>query len=1437
MSDSWREAHGPVSDWTGGAGARSAGGAAGGEAPQSLADVPGSIADKLEIARKDLLDLGLRNSLLNYRLLRARGVEIVNEWSSEVLRILVHEGKAMSFVPAPDKPSGEELAQPDGQEDGQVAAQHTDLHLQTSDASQKLQARLLATYYAAHTSIEEQGVNTLFLALGMLHWHEAQDSTLRKAPLLLVPVELNRSNARERFKVRYSGEEMGGNLSLEEKLRREFAITLPGMPDIEDLDVDQYLGAVAEAVRSQPDWAVGPNEIALGFFSFAKLLMFKDLEAERWPANAQPSSHSIVRALLGDGFREAPSSYGEADHLDRRQEALQLSPVMDADSSQTLAILDVKSGRNMVIQGPPGTGKSQTITNVIAEAIAQDKTVLFVAEKLAALQVVKRRLDRTGLGDAALELHSHTTQKKALLGELRRTLELGEPRESEGTGERDQLGETRERLNAYCEAVNTAVHQSGITPYRALGEVVQLEQRLGSDALQRLPLAGATSWGDTRFRKLLATVEDLQARLGESGVPREHPFRGSRRTAFTRIDAPQLRARLEAAQQAIAGAEQAGRELARTVGASDPTNGSEVEDLYPPAWKFWRSWFGKDKAARAAAREALQQQRVCMHAVLEFLDVDEDAVFGAATPLSAQTFEKQRYIVEFWRQHVDELRTLAAVNEAIDACRREGLGSVIDRAETWPGACNHLGDAFRYSYLSDLLEAAYAERPPLSRFHRESHERILSEFRRLDRLLTHYNSARLAREHWQRLPALHNGGGQLAVLKHEFEKKTRHMPIRHLMVKAGRPIQAMKPVFMMSPLSIANYLPPDSLTFDLVIFDEASQVKPVDAFGAILRGRQAVVVGDSKQLPPTSFFDALTGGDEEDEEIATSDIESVLGLFSAQLAPERMLRWHYRSRHESLIAVSNHAFYNDRLVVFPSPDAARLDSGLICHNLPESNYDRGGTRSNQIEAEIVARAVMEHARTRPDLSLGVAAFSVAQMKAIQDQLEILRRQDPSGEEFFMSAHPHEHFFVKNLETVQGDERDVIFISVGYGRTRDGYLSMSFGPLNGDGGERRLNVLITRARVRCEVFTNLRADDIQAEGKGPGVGALKMFLHYAETGNLDVPRPAGAEADSPFEEAVYDELTRHGFTVHQQVGSAGFHIDLAVVDPDAPGRYLLGIECDGAAYHSARSARDRDRLRQAVLEGLGWRIHRIWSTDWYQQPGPELQRLLAAVEQARIARASVAARPEPEIPAATPAIVREQTPRLAEEDPPTPPYRMAQLSVDTRGVELHAVPVSALADCICRVVEVESPVHIDEVMHRVAEAAGVKRVGSRIDAAMRGAAASAARRGMIRQDGDFLWSVNSRGVQVRDRSSLPATSRRLEHVAPAELRAAVLKATEAAYGIGIDEIPGAVGHLLGFNRVSEDMRSRVELYAQTLLREGSLVQQGDYVARAAKGRAS
>src|SRR5680860_429169 len=533
--------------------------------------------------------------------------------------------------------------------------------------------------------------------------------------------------------------------------------------------------------------------------------------------------------------------------------------------------------------------------------------------------------------------------------------------------------------------------------------------------------------------------------------------------------------------------------------------------------------------------------------------------------------------------------------------------------------------------------------------------------------------------------------------------------------------------------------------------------------------------------------------------------------------------------------------YANSLLALPIPDGSLHRLGLIYRHLADTAYERGRSRTNPKEAGAVAEAVMEHAsaqlRLAPEerLTLGVAAFSVAQMQAIQDQLEYRRRLDPSCEEF-LAAHSHEPFFVKNLENVQGDERDVIFISVGYGKTEEGYVAMDFGPVNRDGGERRLNVLITRARIRCEVFTNLSADDIDlSRSKQRGVRALKTFLAYAETDRLDIPEQTDRDDDSPFEDEVYASLVAEGFEVHRQIGTAGFFVDLAIKDSDAPGRYILGIECDGATYHSARSARDRDRLRQQILEGLGWRIHRIWSTSWFRHPDRELKRVAEAIAQAKLAaKVTSPAREHTSSAVAATSVEREEATPVEAETRRIPLYGPSHPTINTRGLALHEVDSNRIADAAVTVIDAESPVHIDEVCRRLAEAFGHQRVGSRIREAVERACALAVTSRRVRKVGDFYWSVQMKALQVRDRSELPVTSRKFELVAPEEVAEAVAIVVGDFCGIEISEVPSVVVRLLGFGRCSADMDQQVRVVIKRMVRKGTLSLQGKMLVVAQTG---
>jgi superfamily I DNA and/or RNA helicase/very-short-patch-repair endonuclease len=423
----------------------------------------------------------------------------------------------------------------------------------------------------------------------------------------------------------------------------------------------------------------------------------------------------------------------------------------------------------------------------------------------------------------------------------------------------------------------------------------------------------------------------------------------------------------------------------------------------------------------------------------------------------------------------------------------------------------------------------------------------------------------------------------------------------------------------MSPLSIAQYLSTDIALFDVVIFDEASQIPVWDAIGAIARGKQVVMVGDPKQLPPTSFFNRASAADEEDvNEDVEVDLESILDECIGANLPTLNLSWHYRSRHESLIAFSNHHYYGGGLVTFPSP--VTDDRAVSFHLIKNGVYEKGGSRTNKPEARALVEELVtklsDKAFQASKLTIGVVTFNSEQQRLIEDLLDDARRKNPDIEPYF-SEDVLEPVFVKNLESVQGDERDIMYFSIGYGPDLAGKISMNFGPMNKSGGERRLNVAITRARHELRVFSSLRPDQIDlSRTQSSGVRDLKHFLEFAERGSRALAEAvlgSIGEYESPFEEAIANALKRKGWEVHPQIGVSSFRIDLGIVDPDSPGRYLAGVECDGATYHRSATAKDRDKLREHVLKGLGWNIVRIWSTDWWQDSEGALKKVHMQLE--------------------------------------------------------------------------------------------------------------------------------------------------------------------------------------------------------------------------------
>ena len=621
----------------------------------------------------------------------------------------------------------------------------------------------------------------------------------------------------------------------------------------------------------------------------------------------------------------------------------------------------------------------------------------------------------------------------------------------------------------------------------------------------------------------------------------------------------------------------------------------------------------------ATLRDAAKGWRDTWQRFADMLQIDESLMFSGG--LDATTFGKANARLQAMHATTESLLDWCQFQRSLQPLENGPLNSFIDTAAKEQLEPELLGIAFERLYLQSVIDHVFHQRDELGQFSTRDHEAQMLAFAKCDKQWIADTGHRLRSQLEEGQVATNfkaASSSQIGILQSELRRKRGGRPLRRLFADAVTALQRIKPCMMMSPLSVAQFIEPGTMDFDVVVFDEASQVEPADALGAIARGKQLLLVGDPKQLPPTQFFqtDSTDGREHEDSAAGLTDMESILDRGSIVL-PSVRLKWHYRSRHESLIAFSNEAFYDSQLVVFPSSHTDASEYGVDLRYEPNDLYERGGSRTNPAQARRVAQWVFEHARMHPELSLGVGTFSVAQQQAVLDELELLRREDDSLEAFF-NREKDEPFFVKNLETIQGDERDVILLSVGYGRDEPGSrVPMSFGPLNTEGGWRRLNVLLTRAKRRCVVFTSILGHDFDLNATNArGVHALKRYLDFLQSGELATANTEQDADHAALVQSICNELIDNDFEVRTGVGVGPHAMDIAVVDPKRPDSYLMGIEVDGVRYRHSATSRDRNRTRPSVLEALGWHVHHIWAPDWLRRRRGEVERLLRFLEKAK-----------------------------------------------------------------------------------------------------------------------------------------------------------------------------------------------------------------------------
>ena len=706
-----------------------------------------------------------------------------------------------------------------------------------------------------------------------------------------------------------------------------------------------------------------------------------------------------------------------------------------------------------------------------------------------------------------------------------------------------------------------------------------------------------------------------------------------------------------------------------------------------------------------------------------------DSLAQPITPLSGSTgadgaLVRILGVLTAWNLSKQKLRSWCLWRGIRNKAVSQGLHGLVSSLEVGLIDLPLLEAHFEFSYCDWWLKKIMDIEPVLRGFSSADHERKIREFRHADakfqKLTEKYIAATLSGRIPNPTGVMVGADSEFGKLRRELQRQRGHMPVRHLVKGLPTLLPKLKPCLLMSPLSVAQYLDAEYAQFDLVVFDEASQIPVWDAVGAIARGKQLIVVGDPKQLPPTNFFSKSTDTEGSGNE-QIEDLESILDECLGAGMNRLSLQWHYRSRHESLITFSNVRYYDSSLVTFPSPVT---DDVAVKFERVNGIYDRGASRTNRIEAEAIVNGIEKHYLTPSNahLTIGVVTFNQPQQALIETLLDARRRGSPKLDRA-IAARSHEPLFIKNLENVQGDERDVILFSITFGADAAGKTTMNFGPLNGEGGHRRLNVAISRAREAVTIYSSLMPEQIElSRVRAAGVRDLKHYLEFAIKGPRALAEqsvPTGFAPDSPFETAVIQKLRNQNWEVHPQVGCSGYRIDIGVVDPRARGRYLIGIECDGRTYHSGATARDRDRLRQHVLEGLGWRIHRIWSTDWWLNAEDEMNKILLKLETLITETEPNADNLQQEDESLRDEVVESVAVALRETEQPIdlvaspPTYRPVMLPSRNPDAFYEFRSNLTLTENVGLVVDGEGPISETLLFRKVARAWGLERTGSRI----------------------------------------------------------------------------------------------------------------------------
>ncbi|MBR6687286.1 MAG: DUF4011 domain-containing protein [Clostridia bacterium] len=1516
-----------------------------------------------------LLDTGKRNNLINFKDTKMGSVEVLLPDFDTLFSKAEHATSFEVYDPklsADDDDVIEEtevydelFAVVDGEEDKKTSADDPIAkaeYIRLHEPRLKKKGKLLLYNSAynpikalhnvgrkAKTVLEETGVNTAYMAFGFINWTE--EKTAQKpyrAPILLIPISIVNESAIAPYYIKVMDSEIIVNPTFSFKLKNDYGITLP---EYDDESIEEYLQKL-EQVIYRLGWDI-TRECKIGIFSFQKINMYNDLRDNAPKIMQNPS----VSALLGEptlyteGEQTAPKACGD--------EPVQLFNVVDADSSQTDAITLAHSGQSFVLQGPPGTGKSQTITNIIAQCLADGKKVLFVSEKMAALNVVYDKLKKAGLEEFCLELHSHKANKKGIIAELCHTLKAPK---SAVSGRAQRETEAKARAKADLDEYTTELHRVRPVINKSLYALYEELSACRTAPTLDFVISNVQSKGEDFINNAQAAINSYVEYIPSIGDDyRQNVWYGYNDVEYSYQSVTQLKEDLCGAVELCQRLKAVSGDLGKyTIGAKSlneffalkeffnlahkspyitpallkaETNLSVTkfvssmkiladeiiknkqildrdfdEDVYKINGKNihkkltkeftgaitrlfsgeYKSIIKQLKLCSKEGKKLKYQQavlvvdtlRVYQQKYVEFnaleaqivanfgggykgINTDFDRLLselealtniikvvdlGALSGYTKQDFlanvgnfeqvasafnvafgdfgQAEAHLAEKFDKAQFDVRT-AEISQLIE--KYEGCIDSIDNVDNWREFIKLLSrlealdikefinytieqniskqfilPAFKKLFYTQWIDVALHQSPILIRLSRIPHDETVNLFKVKDELDFEINKAKIKEKLSAQRPNLDMiaQGSAISVLLREGEKKRKQKGIRVLLEEITELVQTLKPCFLMSPLSVSTFLSAD-VNFDTVVFDEASQIFPQDAIGAIYRGKQVIVVGDSKQMPPSNFFNStVTQDDSDDMEDDVTDFESILDICSTAF-PQKRLKWHYRSRFEQLIAFSNKNFYENDLVTFPS--AKKEGEGVgVDYFYVDGTFDRR-TKTNRAEAEKIVDLVFENIEKFPERSLGVVAFSISQQNLIDKLIAKRRKQDPS-KEFFFKSDNQEPFFVKNLETVQGDERDVIIFSIAYGKDQDGRLLLNFGPVNRDGGERRLNVAVTRAKYNVQLVSSMHYTDIDlTRTQSVGARLLREYLDYAENGQIALARTASV---NPFEEdvlefetEVYEFLYGQGFDVERNLGTSAFKIDLAVKHPET-GDYLLAVECDGTSYRMAKSTRDRDRLRQAILERMGWRYYRIWSTDWFKNKPLEKQRLLDAL---RIAYQNKGGGKVTE---------DRQCGQVSFEEVATvehfdfPKYLKAN---EVRTSERYFYDKTKT---IFAIAQLEAPISEEWLLKRVLFLFGRDKVTSAVRTEYNRILATCTNYKIERKDG-FLYVRGKQIPMLRVPAEDSATFREVKQIALEELALGMLEVLKQNVSVEKLGMFRLISQRLGFTRVSEAVSDRLE----------------------------